>query len=170
MKDDPIRSIGEIYGQILARTTARYLTVRPHSIVVPDEGSHREIAVHILDHGAARTLYQDRKPRCRSLDAIRAIDDAKRLCSLCDERARCTPQIRIHLVFRAKPYRILLAYTSAKNFLFYATEIRHHGLELPNVVTTIRLLNRGTWGELRFARAPSAAGRVETRQDEGNTM
>lgn len=169
MKDDRMRSIQEIYGQILARTTARYLTVRPHGIVVPDEGMHREIGVQILEHGAARTRYHDRKPRCRSLDGIRAVDDPTRLCAGCEERARCTPQIRLNLVFRAKPYRILLAYTSAKNFLFYATEIRQRGLELPNVVTAIRILNRGTWGELRFARA-SAAGRVDTQPNRRDTM
>jgi hypothetical protein len=168
MREDPMRSIGEIYGQILARTTARYLGVRPHGIVVPGEGSHPEISAQILDHGAARTLYQDRKPRCRSLDAIRAVDDSKRLCALCAERARCTPQIRLNLVFRAKPYRILLAYTSAKNFLFYATEIRLRELELPNIVTSIRCLNRGTWGELRFVRA-SATDRGNTG-DGGDTM
>ena len=169
MKDEKMRSIGEIYGQILARTTARYLTVRPHGIVVPSEGMHREISVQILDHGAARTRYQNRKPRCRSLDAIRAIDDPKRLCTLCDQRTKCTPQVRINLVFRAMPYRILLAYTSAKNFLFYATEIHQRGLELPKVVTSIRILNRGSWGELRFARV-SAAGRVDTREDKVETM
>jgi hypothetical protein len=118
--------------------------------------------------GPARTLYQDRSPRCRSLDAIRAIDDPKRLCALCEERAQCTPQIWLHLVFRATPYRILLAYTSAKNFLLYAAEIRHQGLELPAVVTSIRLLNRGTWGELRFARAPSGSEQIHTGGEKGN--
>jgi len=153
MNDDRMRPIGEILGRILAQTTARYLTVRPQGLVLPGEPPYPDLSVQILDHGPARTLYQDRHPACRSLDAIRSIDHPQRLCALCDLRPRCTPQIRVHLLFHARPYRLLLAYTSAKNFLLFATEIRHRGQNLLNVVTRIQVLNRGTWGELRFAPA-----------------
>jgi hypothetical protein len=45
----------------------------------------------------------------------------------------------------------LLAYTSAKNFLLYTGELTARKLEIQKVSTKIRVLNRGSWGELRFS-------------------
>jgi hypothetical protein len=146
----------QIYRQILTRTAARYLTVRPHGLqIAPGHAPRPQLRVQILDHGAARTLYRERKPVCRSLDAIVALCDPERRCNLCADRDQCTPQVRIDLVFDCLPYRLLLAYTSAKNFLLYHTETLKRGHRLPDLITEIRVLNRGNWGELRFSTAPS---------------
>ncbi|MFQ5601157.1 MAG: hypothetical protein ACE5G2_11475 [Candidatus Krumholzibacteriia bacterium] len=146
-----MRSTADIYRDILARTTARYLSVRPHGIHI-DKASPplRALCVQILEHGAARTLYRKRKPVCRSLDGLHPIHDSELRCSRCDQRPFCTPQVRVHLVYDHRPYRLLLAFTSAKNFLFYCTHLRQQHRALDQVVTRIRVLNRGTWGELRF--------------------
>lgn len=142
----------EIYRLILARTAARYLTVRPHGLqIAPGHLPLPRLQVQILDHGAARTLYRERKPICRSLDAIVAVRDPERRCSTCADRDQCTPQVRIDLVFDCAPYRLLLAHTSAKNFLLYHTELVKRGRRLPDLITELRVLNRGTWGELRFS-------------------
>jgi len=144
----------EIYRDILARTAARYLAVRPAGIEIA--AGHPLIAklpVTILNHGAARTLYRERRPACRSLDGVRAVQNAKLYCAACDDRDRCTPQVRLDLVFDNIPYRLLLAYTSAKNFLFYHTELVNNRRRLEDVITMIRVVNRGSWGELRFSAA-----------------
>jgi hypothetical protein len=145
----------DIYRDILTRTAARYLTVRPHGIeIAPGYQPLKRLPVLIIDHGAARTFYRERKPVCRSLDGIHPVQHPERQCYDCTDRERCTPQVRVDLVFDCVPYRLLLAYTSAKNFLFYHTEIVKARRKLPDVITRIRVINRGTWGELRFSTAP----------------
>ena len=144
----------QIYRDILTRTAARYLTVRPHGIeLAPGYQPLKQLSVQITDHGAARTLYRDRKPVCRSLDGIRALRDPAIQCSECDDRGSCTPQLRVDLIYDCAPYRLLLAYTSARNFLFYNTEIVKARRDLSDIITRIRVINRGRWGELQFSPA-----------------
>lgn len=148
----------QIYRDILTRTAARYLTVRPHGIeITPGHLPLKQLSVLIIDHGAARTLYRDRKPVCRSLDGIRPVQYPELECYHCVDRQHCTPQVRVDLVFDCVPYRLLLAYTSAKNFLFYQAELVKGRRKLPDVITRIRVVNRGTWGELRFSTSTSSA-------------
>jgi hypothetical protein len=98
---------------ILARR--RYLTVRPHGFELhPGERLRPVLAVRILGFGSARTLHQNRKPLCRSLDAIRPTT-AKREHRTCAEyalRTRCTSQVRLDLLVDTQPWRLLLAHTS----------------------------------------------------------
>ena len=140
---------------ILQRTNARYLTVRPQGI---DPGEDRKLLTtidcRILNYGGARSLYRGRRPVCRSLDGIKSIQDPKKHCQQCYERKHCTSQVRLDLLFENRSYRLLLAYSSAKNFLLYAGEISTKKLVLHKVITRIRVLNRGSWGELRFNVCP----------------
>jgi hypothetical protein len=46
---------------------------------------------------------------------------------------------------------MLLAYSSAPAFLDYKAELRQPGRRIEDVVTKITVVNRGSWGELRFA-------------------
>ena len=57
------------------------------------------------------------------------------------------------LLFENSPYRLLLAYTSAKNFLLYTGKLTELKLEIQAIDTKIVIVNRGSWGELRFFRA-----------------
>ena len=144
----------DIYRLILTRTAARYLTVRPHGLqTTPGHLPLPRLQVQILDHGPARTLYRERKPVCRSLDGIAAVRNPERRCNPCPDRDSCTPQVRVDLVFDCLPYRLLLAHTSAQNFLLYHTDLVKQGRSPSDLITQVRVLNRGTWGELRFSAA-----------------
>jgi hypothetical protein len=59
----------------------------------------------------------------------------------------------LDLLFDNTPYRLLLAYTSAKNFLLYTGELVEKKLEIRSINTKIVVVNRGSWGELRFCLA-----------------
>lgn len=137
--------------EILHRASKRYLTVRPQGFELsPGEALRPTVQARILSVGAARTLYHNRKPRCRSLDAVRPISDRNRTCAQCRVRAQCTPQVRLDLFVEGQPFRLLLAHTSAKNFLLYEARLRQRGLALEDALHRIAVVNRGSWGELRF--------------------
>jgi hypothetical protein len=144
----------EILRDIVQRMMARYITVRPLGI---DLGNNRKLIpalnCRILDYGAARTLYRNRRPVCRSLDAVKAIKDANKLCQQCVDRDHCTGQVRLDLLFENCPYRLLIAYTSAKNFLLYTGKLAEKKIEIQTTDTKIVVVNRGSWGELRFCLA-----------------
>ena len=141
----------QILRDIVQRMMARYMTVRPLGI---DLGNNRKLIpaldCRILDYGAARTLYRNRQPACRSLDAVKPISNPEKLCQQCPDRGQCTGQVRIDLLFENCPYRLLLAYTSAKNFLLYTGELTEKKIEIQSTDTKIVVVNRGSWGELRF--------------------
>ena len=144
----------QILRDIVGRMMARYMTIRPLGI---DLGKGRKLIAalncRILDYGAARTLYRQRRPICRSLDAVKALADSKKHCQQCLDRKHCTGQVRLDLLFENCPYRLLLAYTSAKNFLLYTGKLTQQKLEIQTIDTKITVINRGSWGELRFFRA-----------------
>lgn len=143
----------DILRDIVRRMIVRYMTVRPFGI---DLGNDRKpisaIDCRVLDYGAARTLYRQRRPVCRSLDAVKSINDPKKLCQQCSDRNQCTGQVRLDLLFENGTYRILLAYTSAKNFMIYTAKLADMKLEIRTIDTKIMVVNRGSWGELRFGR------------------
>jgi len=136
----------------LQQARRRYLTVRPHGFALhPDAPLRPTLEVRILSFGAARTLYQNRKPLCRSLDGIEPIaHQGRRRCADCALRPRCTAQVRLDLLADTQPYRLLLAHTSAKNFLLYETQLRERGGTLDEGLHRMTVINRGSWGELRF--------------------
>lgn len=138
--------------EILHSASKRYLTVRPRGFELrPGDPPQPTLDVRILGYGSARTLYQHRQPHCRSLDGLQPISDPARSCAECRARSQCTPQVRLDLFVHHLPFRLLLAYTSAKHFLIYETELRNRGLTLEDIVHRIDVINRGSWGELRFS-------------------
>lgn len=137
--------------EILHATCKRYLTVRPGGFQLqPGDTLRPTLDVRILGFGSARTLYLHRQPHCRSLDALHPIHDLSHACAECRTRPQCTPQVRLDLFAERQPFRLLLAYTSAKTFLLYETNLHQRGLELENILHRITVINRGSWGELRF--------------------
>lgn len=142
---DPLR-------EILHRALVRYLTVRPHGFeLTKGQELRRIVDARILGHGAARTLYRNRKPHCRSLDGVKPISRDQRLCAECKLRARCTPQVRLDLIVDRQPFRLLLAYTSARRFLVYEAQLRQRNIALEDAIHRIQVVDRGSWGELRFS-------------------
>ena len=139
--------------EILHRMIVRYLAVRPRGFELqPGERLRRVVEARVLGHGGARTLYQNRKPRCRSLDGVIALPDGvDKSCADCDLRTRCTPQVRLDLIVERRAFRLLLAYSSARAFFLYDAELRKRGVAIEDITTKITVANRGTWGELRFS-------------------
>ncbi len=139
--------------ELLHRALVRYLTVRPRGFELqPGDRLWPVVEARILGYGGARTFYRDRKPQCRSLDGVRPVTgDTDRSCADCEARARCTPQVRLDLIVERRPFRLLLAYSSARAFLVYEAELRQRRVAIEDVVTKITVVNRGSWGELRFS-------------------
>jgi hypothetical protein len=143
--------------EILHQALRRYLTVRPRGFELdPGQRLRPVIEARILGFGSARTLYQERRPQCRSLDGVHPLADARRpaspgTCAQCTRRPRCTPQVRLDLLVDSQPFRLLLAHTSAKRFLIYEAQLRQRGIALYEASHRISVINRGSWGELRFS-------------------
>ncbi len=157
--------------EILFQTTVRYLTVKSQGIEVSDgQPPLPAIEVRILGHGGARTLYRGRRPLCRSLDGMTALRDPEKLCTACEDRSNCTPQVRVDLLFDVRPFRLLLSFTSARNFLEYMAAAKVRGRDLTALRTRISVTPRGSWGELRFHEvqdpSPSARGLAATPADQ----
>jgi len=147
MHDDDLEPL----RAILHRALTRYLTVTPRGLMLAGETRPAPVAeARILGFGGARTLYRDRKPACRSLDAVASIDREGRRCAGCADLGACTPQVRVDLIVDKHAYRLLLAFTSARNFLEHVAMLQHQGVDPLAVDHVIRVLPRGSWGELRF--------------------
>lgn len=138
---------------LFADAFARYLAVRPSGLQMPHGPIVRTLRACLLACRPARTLYENRQPRCRSLDGIQSITQA-RTCAACLLRKTCTPQIYLELLHDRVPYRLLLAYTSARNFMLFASRLRQQGKAVENADILLSVRDRGRWGELRFLTPP----------------
>jgi len=145
-------------NDLFADAFARYLAVRPTGIQFPHGRLCASLSADILACRPARTLYQNKKPVCRSLDGIQAIQEG-RACASCLLRKTCTPQIYLELLADGVPYRLLLAYSSARNFMLFASRLREKQQPVENAQVTISVRDRGRWGELHFISPPPAKAR-----------
>ena len=137
---------------LLHRSTARYLTVSAKGLHL-GRAVNPTAVVRILGFSPARTLYRARRPVCRSLDGAISVTHADRRCESCAFQKECTGQVRVDLLIAGRPYRVLLAYTSAKNFLIYETELRAENIPIEDIEHRLDVIDRGHFGELRFTRA-----------------
>lgn len=138
---------------LFADAFARYLAVRPTGIQFPHGRICPSFCAAILACRPARTLYQNKKPVCRSLDGIQSLQEA-RACASCLLRKTCTPQIYLELLADGVPYRLILAYSSARNFMLFASRLREKQQPVENAQVIISVRDRGRWGELHFISAP----------------
>ena len=136
--------------ELLEKCLTRFLPVRPGGLEI-DGRLVPAAQARVLSFGGARTLYRGRKPRCRSLDALTSLQHKD--CGECFDRKHCTPQVRLDLHLDGQPVRLLLAFSSARNFLFYARDLQKQGLRPEAVDTLLTVLDRHSWGELRFEKA-----------------
>ncbi len=139
---------------LLHRALARYLTVTPRGFLLGgrDQPVPR-LVVRILGYGGARTLYRQRKPVCRSLDGVAAVTDSEKACERCSQADSCTPQVRVDLVVEGQPHRLLLAFTSAKNFLAYVGRLDVQRVDIGDVHHELLVVPRRGWGEVQFREA-----------------
>lgn len=145
----PPRRIDDLLRTLLAR----YATVRPDGLVLdPHAPPVADVMAKLVRSGPARTFYREKRPQCRSLDAVRSLTG--RECATCPDRSGCTPQILVDLEIDRLPYRLLLSFTSAKNFLLTVDRLRRESPPLEGAQLRLRVVNRGRWGEVCFQVAP----------------
>jgi hypothetical protein len=136
---------------LLHRAIARYLTITPRGVILAGESQAMpRVAVRIMGYGGARTLYRKHKPVCRSLDGVAAVTHQDKRCAECGDKDVCTPQVRVDLIVRGRPYRLLLAFTGARNFLEYVARLDQRGIKIADTEHEISVVPRGAWGEVRF--------------------
>lgn len=139
---------------LLHRALARYLSVTPRGFVLDGrDAPEPRIIVRIPGYGGARTLYRQRRPVCRSLDGVAAIGDPEKVCNRCSKASSCTPQVRLDLVVEGRPHRLLLAFTSAKNFLTYAGKLDAQKVAIDDGQHELLVIPRRGWGEVQFREA-----------------
>jgi hypothetical protein len=136
--------------EILEFSFSRYIKVLPQGFQLPHESQiYPSLTVSLSLFHPVRTLYQNHKPLCRSLDAIKPLKKNS-LCCHCLFKSKCTPQICLELLYQEIPLKLLLSYTSKKNFIVFLRvfnpqcEIKDHHTFKMNI------LNRGKWGEVQF--------------------
>lgn len=138
---------------LMARSFSRYVRVLPSGLEVASGEVLPSISAEILSFQHARTLYQNRKPACRSLDGIQSLTGG-RACSSCLLRKSCTPQICLDFLHDGMPLRLMLAYTSARNFLAFLVEQRNKKRPMEGESVVIAVRDRGRWGEVCFLAEP----------------
>lgn len=138
--------------ELLGRSFSRYITVKPCGLELQYGKIVQSISATILAFRPARTLYQNKKPKCRSLDGIQSFTEG-RACASCLLRKACTPQICLEILHESIPFRLILSYTSARNFLTFISILRkkEQPVEGSGIIITVR--DRGRWGELCFSSA-----------------
>jgi len=139
---------------LFADAFARYLAVRPTGLQMPHGPIVSSLRARLLLCRPARTLYENRHPTCRSLDGIQSLTEG-RACASCLLRKTCTPQIYLELLADGVPYRLILAYSSARNFMLFVSRLRQQSQPVENAEVILSVRDRGRWGELRFISPPS---------------
>jgi len=142
-------------NDLFASSFARYLSIQPTGLRFPHGLLRSSASATLLTCRPARTLYKNRKPVCRSLDGVRSIRE-ETSCTSCADRKDCTAQIYLELLVDGAPYRLLLAYTSARNFMQFASRLKQQGREVGNDEVIISVRDRGRWGEVRFISPPAS--------------
>jgi len=150
-----MKSIRSTLNDLFASSFARYLSIQPVGLRFPRGLLRSSVPATLLRCSPARTLYKNRKPVCRSLDGVRSIRD-ETSCSSCPKRNDCTAQIYLELLVDGVPYRLLLAYTSARNFMQFASRLKQRDQNVENAEVIISVRDRGRWGEVRFISQPAS--------------
>lgn len=135
---------------IMAQSMARYATLTPKGILLESAAiPYNPLPATIITYKPARTRYIARKPVCRSLNGICSVD-RRQTCTLCPDARTCTAQIALDFLYRSVPFRLLLAYTSANNFITLLRKLSVGGKPYENAIVNISVIDRGRWGEACF--------------------
>jgi len=141
--------------QCVRRAPVHQLLVHPRGFALdPQRALTPRIEARLLSYGAARTRYLRRQATCRSLDALTALGAPQRHCAECALRPQCTTQLRLDLIVERHAWRLLLEHTAAKHFLDYQARLHRRAIALEDIIHRITVINRGSWGELRFSDSP----------------
>jgi len=136
--------------ELAARAFARYLPVLPSGFRLSEDNIVPSLQASVIQYRPARTLYKNRAPVCRSLDGVRALSKEQE-CASCFFRKVCTPQICLEILHQGVPWRLILAYTSARNFLLFKSRLEKKKVPLENSTILLSVRDRGRWGEVYFS-------------------
>jgi hypothetical protein len=145
LKSQPIFTIRDI----MIQNFAQYATVKPTGIILTNKNTVNPIDVIAVKWHPARTLYASKKPKCRSLDGVKSISE-KKYCGDCDNKNKCTPQIAFEFLYKTVPFRLMLAYTSAKNFIKFISVMNKNKDDFEGKGISMEVKNRAKWGEVCF--------------------
>ena len=138
---------------------ARCVQIRPEGINLGNGSICPEIEAEVLSFSPARTRYENHQPVCRSIDGIQTTHADGRCCC-CTLRKDCTSQIRLDMIHGSAVIRLLLSHASLRNFMLFLSTLKQRKIRLKGERITIKVLNRGRWGELKFhLNAPDTTGR-----------
>ncbi len=142
-----------LFRDVVYRSFSQYLKVTPSGFQLPSGDTLKALPVQLLRFHHARTLYKDKKPSCRSLDGIQSLTEG-RSCSSCLLRKNCTPQLGLEFLYDHIPFRLILSFTSARNFLSFSSSLSSRGQPVENAHVTLSVRDRGRWGEVCFSFPP----------------
>jgi len=138
------------FNHIRALISARYATITPNGIVTPPASQpYNPFSVEMIAFRPARTRYLYKKPVCRSLNGNNSCN-SNSICALCEYYKSCTPQIAVDFLYRIVPYRLLLAFTSANNFMMLTRKLIVAKIPFEAAKVKIITINHGKWGETTF--------------------
>jgi hypothetical protein len=142
--------------EVIAQTRVQYATLTPQGIRLPGSADpNPTLRATIVMFKPARTRYVNRQPLCRSLNGISSVNRRRR-CLGCEDKRGCTSQIALDILYHLVPYKLLIAYTSANNFLDFARKFDSPRTYIEGAVADITVIDRGRWGEACFALAEDA--------------
>jgi hypothetical protein len=136
--------------ELITKTFSHYLRVLPQGFEIYPNYAEEEITVKLLHYSPARTLYENKKPVCRSLNGISDLEN-KSECASCQKRIKCISQIYLEIEREGRSWRLMLSYTSAKNFMSFCSLLRQKKESILDIKLRLRVLDRGRWGEIRFS-------------------
>lgn len=152
---EPLSTMRELF----ARSYCRYVKVTPQGLEIAPGKVLPSLTATVLTFRPARTLYQNRQPVCRSLDGLQSVT-TRRDCAPCLQRRSCTPQLCLDLLQQNLPLRLILAYTSARNFMQLVAQCQKRQQPVEDTEILLCVLDRGRWGELSFQLAPQTPPRA----------
>lgn len=129
---------------------ARYVQIQPQGINLGNGSICPEFEAEVLSFSPAKTRYEKHQPVCRSLNGIQTINADCR-CSCCPLRKDCTAQMRLDMIHSSGVLRFLLSHSCLRNFMLFLSILQHQKIQLEGTRITIKVLNRGRWGESTFS-------------------
>jgi len=148
-----LTAIKDILDDFLAQNFTSYVQVLPHGFKLKSGEILPQITGEIHSSSPARTLYENSRPVCRSLDGLYSLKE-NRPCATCPNRKACTPQFLLDLSHAKGVLRFLFAFTSARNYMTFLSLFVKDQREISGSLITLSVVNRGHWGEIRFSAHP----------------
>lgn len=159
MKDD-LKPLSEAFS----RKQRGFLKLKPRGLFAGDDPVaplRGRITAWIL----VRKLFCKGKVACKSEDGVEGARSER--CGKC-RREGCSQRLRLHIEpvsggpLTGVEVILELNFSSARNFLQYAVDLASHCMEVPDVVSSLTVVDRAKWGEVVFevdhAPPQSAAG------------